>query len=99
MVEELQNEFEKLTNQARFIQMIVDKTLVISNKKRVDIIAELRKLQFRAFPTIKKAKEAGETEPAAEDEDEEEDDVDTHGTDYDYLLNMRISSLTRERVS
>ncbi|KAJ6465246.1 hypothetical protein DFH09DRAFT_1487200 [Mycena vulgaris] len=30
---ELQNIFEKLTNQARFIEMIVDKELVISNRK------------------------------------------------------------------
>ena len=78
--------------------MIVDKELVISNKKKVDVIAELRKLQFRPFPTIKKAKDAGETEQAAEDEDEDEE-VENNGTDYDYLLNMRISSLTRERVS
>lgn len=77
--------------------MIVDKTLVISNKKKVDIMTELRKLQFRPFPTIKKAKDAGETEQAVEDEDEDEDD--SNGTDYDYLLNMRISSLTKERVS
>ena len=51
MAEELQTEFERLTNQARFIQMIVDKELVISNKKKVDVIAELRKLQFRPFPS------------------------------------------------
>ncbi|KAJ7037442.1 DNA topoisomerase II [Mycena alexandri] len=50
---ELQNAFEKLTNQARF---------------KVDIIADLKKHKFRPFPKISKAKEAGEAEDALEDD-------------------------------
>jgi DNA topoisomerase-2 len=89
--------FEKLTNQARFIKMIVDKELVISNRKRVDIIADLRKHKFRAFPKIKKAKEAGEEEDALEQE-QEQDEGTSNGNDYDYLLGMAIASLTKEKV-
>jgi DNA topoisomerase-2 len=88
---ELQNVFEKLTNQARFVKMIVDKELVISNRKKADIIVDLKKHKFRPFPKIKKAKEAGEEEEALEDDT-------SSGSDYDYLLGMAISSLTKEKV-
>ncbi|KAJ7674423.1 DNA topoisomerase II [Mycena rosella] len=93
---ELQNIFEKLTNQARFIKMIVDKELVISNRKKVDIIVDLKRHKFRGFPKISKAKEAGEEEDALEDE---ADKMDTSNAgDFDYLLGMAISSLTKEKI-
>ncbi|RMZ90974.1 hypothetical protein DV736_g1814, partial [Chaetothyriales sp. CBS 134916] len=41
---------KKLTNQARFVQMIIDGKLVISKKKKSVLIAELRKLDFDPFP-------------------------------------------------
>lgn len=97
MASQLQLELERLTNQARFIHMIVTKDLVVSGRKKVDIVAELRKRDFRPFPKVAKAKAAGETEEVVEEEDEEEDD--SKGIhDYDYLLNMAISSLTKEKV-
>ena len=98
MASALQLDLEKLTNQARFVQMIVDKTLVVSGRKKVDIVADLRKLDFRPFPKISKAKEAGEDEPTVEQEEEEEEDSDDDKNAYDYLLNMAIHSLTREKV-
>ena len=106
MANALQLDLEKLTNQARFVQMIVDKTLVVSGRKKVDIVADLRKKNFRPFAKIQKAKEAGENEPTAADEqenveeDESEDEKDSSAgiNDYDYLLNMAISSLTKEKV-
>ena len=99
MAGQLQLEFERLTNQARFVQMIVDKTLVVSARKRAEIISDLRKKNFRPFPKIKKAKAAGETEPTVEeDQEEEEEDEGNGANDYDYLLNMAISSLTKEKV-
>ncbi|KAJ6573911.1 DNA topoisomerase II [Mycena vulgaris] len=89
---ELQNIFEKLTNQARFIKMIVDKELVISNRKKVDIIVDLKKHKFRPFPKISKARENGEEEEALEEADQ------SNGGDFDYLLGMAISSLTKEKI-
>lgn len=75
--------------------MIIDKELVVSNRKKADIVAELRKKQFRPFPKVTKAKAAGETEDVVEDEDAESDgDL----SDYDYLLGMAIWSLTKEKV-
>ncbi|KAF7306385.1 DNA topoisomerase 2 [Mycena indigotica] len=101
---ELQLAFERLTNQARFVKMIVDRQLTVSNRKKADIVADLRKHNFRAFPKIKKAKDAGEDEPVVEEpeSDEEEEDAvgngKTNPTDFDYLLQMAISSLTKEKM-
>ena len=96
MANELQDQLDKLSNQARFIRMIVSKELVISGRKKIDIIAELRKKDFRPFSKIKKAKSAGETEEVIEEEEEEGDSPGS--SDYDYLLGMAISSLTKEKV-
>ncbi|KAJ6498011.1 DNA topoisomerase II [Mycena vitilis] len=92
----LQDAFEKLTNQARFVKMIVDKELIINSRKKAEIILDLKRHKFRPFPKISKAKEAGEQEDALEQE--EEDAGTSHGNDYDYLLGMAISSLTREKI-
>jgi DNA topoisomerase-2 len=94
----LQTQLDRLNNQARFIQMIVNKQLSVSNRKKGDIVHELRKLDFRAFPKVSKAKAAGETEDVPLDPDEEEPDEVGTDADFDYLLGMQIWSLTREKV-
>jgi len=94
---ELQTQLDRLNNQARFIQMIVNKQLSVSNRKKGDIVHELRKLGFRPFPKVSKAKAAGETEEVVPDPDEEEPEEGT-GADFDYLLGMQIWSLTKEKV-
>lgn len=88
---------EKLTNQGRFVQMIIDKKLNVSNRRKADIVADLRKHQFRAFPKNKSAKEAGENEDAAEDDDEGKVEGEML-SDFDYLLGMPIWSLTKEKI-
>ena len=92
LANELQMAFEKLVNQARFVQMIVKKELVISNRKKVDIVVDLRRHNFRPFSKTS-TNTSGETEPAEEDNEEEGTQ-----TDFDYLLGMAISSLTKEKV-
>lgn len=73
--------------------MIVEKKLTVSNKKKQDLEVELRSLKFKGFPKVKKALDAGEDEPALEEEDE------AQAGEYDYLLGMAIWSLTKEKVS
>lgn len=94
MAGELQDQLEKFTNQARFVKMIVDKQLSVSNRKKADIVAELRKKEFRPFPKVLKAKDSGETEDVVEEEEEDQGS----DSDYDYLLGMAIWSLTKEKV-
>lgn len=79
------------------MQMIIDKKLIIAKRKKADLVAELRKLEFRPFSKVAKAKAAGEDEAAADDEDKEEEATGT-SSDYDYLLGMAIWSLTEEKV-
>ncbi|KAF9569788.1 type II DNA topoisomerase [Agrocybe pediades] len=95
MANELQTMFERLSNQARFVQMIIDKKLVVSNRKKADIVADLRKFEFRPFP-----KAAGKQKAEQADEEEEDDDAGDTGSasDFDYLLGMAIWSLTKEKV-
>ncbi|THH30396.1 hypothetical protein EUX98_g3787 [Antrodiella citrinella] len=96
MANELQEQLDKVSNQARFIKMIVDKELIISGRKKADIVVELKKKNFRPLPKTKKIRAAGETDDIQDDDEDEE--VAGASTDYDYLLNMSISSLTRERI-
>jgi len=77
--------------------MIISKELVVSNRKKADIVEELRQKKFRPFPKAAKAKAAGETENAEED-DEAEEAASGTSTDYDYLLGMAIWCLTKEKV-
>lgn len=96
LADELNKQFEKLSNQARFVQMIIKKELVVSNKKKAALVEELRGLKFRPFPKTKKRENTGlELEGAAALEEEEE----SLASDYDYLLGMAIWSLTAEKVS
>lgn len=78
--------------------MIVDKELIVANRKKRDIVAQLRKLEFRPFPKISKAKAAGENEEVLDPDADEPEEVGTDA-DYDYLLGMAIWSLTEEKVS
>ena len=98
LANELQLQFEKLSNQARFVKMIVSKELVVSNRKKADIVEELRQKKFRPFPNVAKAKAAGETEDVEENDEAEEAPASGTSTDYDYLLGMAIWSLTKEKV-
>jgi DNA topoisomerase II len=97
LANELQNQLERFNNQARFVKMIIDKEIIVANRKKADIMVELRKKNFRPFPKVTKAKAAGETEEVvgADDDDEE---TTPGATDYDYLLGMAIWSLTKEKV-
>ncbi|EMD00619.1 hypothetical protein BAUCODRAFT_144266 [Baudoinia panamericana UAMH 10762] len=104
MLAEMQRELEKLSNQARFVKMIIDGKLVVSKKKKAVLVAELQKLGFTRFPKVVDAKKEGEfeavIEPGTEGEESNADDADTAAgaSDYDYLLGMAIWSLTQERV-
>lgn len=75
--------------------MIIHKELVVSNRKKLDIVTDLRRHKFRPFPKVSGAKASGEDEEAEEDEDNNAGDL----ADYDYLLGMAIWSLTKEKVS
>lgn len=76
-------QLEKLTNQVRFIQMIIKKELVVSGRKKAEIEKDLKTKGFKQFPKIAKAVAAGETEETVEDEE----DAGASGG-YEYLLTV-----------
>lgn len=84
----MQKQLEKLSNQARFIQMIIDGKLVVSKKKKVDLVAELKQKNFKPFPKVSDAAKEGELEPVVENEDEPDNDVEASANAYDYLLGV-----------
>jgi len=98
-LEEMNKELDRMTNQARFVQMIIDNKLVVSRKKKQVLVAELQRLSFKPFPKVEDARKAGEFEAVVEEEESDEsEEVQAGANDYDYLLGMAIWSLTQERV-
>lgn len=98
----LRNQLTKLSEQAKFVKLIIEKKLSIANRKKVDIIAELKRLDFPAFDKNNVPTKQTSIEEAAVEIDEEElpedvEDPRKHFPTFDYLLGMSILSLTKER--
>ena len=88
MLSEMNRELEKFTNQARFVQMIIDGKLVVSKKKKLVLVQELKEKGFKAFAKKAEAIKEGELAPIADNDDEEEEDSQTGAAAYDYLLGV-----------
>lgn len=86
MLKEMGKQLMKYTNQARFVQMIIKKELVVSGRKRSEIIEDLMKKKFDKISNKAEAQKAGETEDTVEEEDS------TVGDGYNYLLGVRTRS-------
>jgi DNA topoisomerase-2 len=85
----LQKELTKMSNQAKFIKMIIDGKLIVSKKKKAVLVQELKKLGFTPFPKVDDAKKNGEVEDAQQDDEEsEETETEVSANDYDYLLGV-----------
>jgi DNA topoisomerase-2 len=82
----LREELEKLDNKVRFVQSVISGKLVISNKKKSDLLAELKAQGFKAFSAKISAA------------NEEDEIADIEEGNYDYLLGMKLWSLTQEKV-
>jgi DNA topoisomerase-2 len=83
----MQKELDRGTNQARFIQMIIDGKLVVAKKKKLDLIAELKQMGFKSFPKIADTSKEGKLESTSDNE-ESNKDVATGANGYDYLLGV-----------
>lgn len=114
MANRLQWEVERLSHQVRFIKMIIEKELTVTNKPHKRVISELESL---GFPRINKEGKPSYGKPdeqikeIADDEMIDDEEGDEDGADdnkmingpeevygsYEYLLGMRIWSLTKER--
>ena len=116
MSERLQWEVEKLSFQVKFIKMIIEKELTVTNKPRNVVIDELEGLGFPRINSIGKPyygklnTTTSDSKDSNSDIEVDSDDSDDNNKDnaeingpeetfgsHDYLLGMRIWSLTKER--
>ncbi|KPI40324.1 DNA topoisomerase 2 [Cyphellophora attinorum] len=98
MLETMHKELTRLTNMARFVQMIVDGELIVAKKRKAKLVVELQELKFKAFAKEKDAAKAGEKADAVEEDEEQDAEINAQASAYDYLLGMPIWSLTQERI-
>ncbi|XP_009947168.1 PREDICTED: DNA topoisomerase 2-alpha, partial [Leptosomus discolor] len=92
-------ESAKLSNQARFILEKIDGKIVIENKPKKELIQVLVQRGYESDP-VKAWKESQNKVAQEEEEEEEESDKESAaatGPDFNYLLNMPLWYLTKEK--
>jgi DNA topoisomerase-2 len=94
LLEKMRREVKILDNKARFVEEVCSGDLVVSNRKRAELLADLQEKGYDLFP--KEDKKAEEEEEANEEIDNASDADLAKG--YEYLLGMKIWSLTFERA-
>ncbi|XP_075578810.1 DNA topoisomerase 2-alpha [Pelecanus crispus] len=89
-------ESAKLSNQARFILEKIDGKIVIENKPKKELIQVLIQRGYESDP-VKAWKESQNKEEEEEEEESEKESVAATGPDFNYLLNMPLWYLTKEK--
>ena len=99
LVERMGREKRILSNKARFVEEVCSGDLVVSNRKRVDLLRDLEERGYELFP-----KDPKKTSSDSEEDNEEEDSEEDSASDaelakgYEYLLGLKIWSLTKEKA-
>ena len=95
LLDRIVRELSILENKARFVEEVCNEDLVVSNRKRKDLLEELKEQKYDLHPKDEDGDEQ-------EDEKEDSNEIDTSDDDlakgYEYLLGMKIWSLTHERA-
>jgi DNA topoisomerase-2 len=103
LAEKITSEWDKLDNRVKFVTAVIAGELVVANRKKQDLVADLRKRGFKALPMCAEKKMSTQDADADENENENENGGGAArggagGDEYDYLLSMKLWSLTAERV-
>ncbi|KAI8997263.1 DNA topoisomerase [Pilobolus umbonatus] len=83
----LKDEYERLDNKAKFIELVISKKLIYVNRKEEDVIEDMQK------HGLKKLYPRKTTSVLAVDDDTPED-----GTGYEYLFSINVRGFTIEKV-
>jgi DNA topoisomerase-2 len=94
LLEKMRRELKILDNKARFVEEVCKGDLVVSSRKRTELLAELQEREYDLFPKENQKMDGDEVE---EEFDESATDADL-AKGYEYLLGMKIWSLTFERA-
>ncbi|OMH85453.1 DNA topoisomerase 2 [Zancudomyces culisetae] len=81
LVQQMQEEYERLDNKARFVLEIIQKKLVVQNKKKDVIVQELFDKGFKQFPP--KGKSPSSKSSSAQNADSKSDSNGSDGTNSD----------------
>lgn len=98
LLKNLRQELLRLANKVRFITGVVEGEIVVSNRKRADLLQELRSKQFTPFPRAKNYEPAVAGTETQDDDGEAAAGTEDGARDYEYLLSMAIGSLTSEKI-
>jgi DNA topoisomerase II len=88
---------QTLCVQVRFILAVISGQLIINNRKRKEIEADLENDGYDKMPKADSHKR-NMPQSASADASEEDEAVDATAKSYEYLLSMAISNLTEEKV-
>jgi DNA topoisomerase-2 len=110
----LQKDWSKLDNKVRFLLAVISGSIKVNNRKKSELLAQLKAEGYDTFApegrkgTKAKAKVAGGVDDGGDDSDTSDSESasgdDTKGSQselvrgYDYLLSLKLWSLTKERV-
>lgn len=95
MLQKLRDQIKLLSNKARFVLSVVEGKLVVNNRKKQELLEELIAEGYDQIAP--KTKKKSDSEDSNESEEEDINVADA-SRGYDYLLSMKIWSLTKERV-
>ena len=98
MLQKLRDERKMLENKTRFIEGVITGELVIHNRRKSNLLSMLREHQFDCI--VPSSSSTGHENEHEHDDDPEEQDTTTNTLTrgYDYLLSMKLWSLTNERI-
>jgi len=95
----LTREHSTLANKARFVEAVCDGSFKISNRKKAELLKDLQKQGYASFEKEDKKKKQASADGDSDDEDSDDEDVGAvSAKGYDYLLGMKLWSLSREKV-
>lgn len=88
LTDRLRRDKELLDAKVKFVLMVIRGELIVSNRKKIDLLQDLRAKGFKSYHEIYSKQSAGATSSVGSEA----------GGAFDYLLGMPIWSLTMERV-
>ncbi|KAG0688568.1 DNA topoisomerase 2 [Pichia californica] len=75
MVKEYSNQLEKISSQAKFVKMIIDRSLIVGNKQKKILIEELRELDFPGFDKQNEPVQMKHSSVKVENDDSSDEEV------------------------
>jgi len=93
MVKNLRKEQNMLSNKARFVEEVCSGSLVVNNRKKVELLEDLQTRGYDLFE-----KNTNDNNDDSDDEDEDSPSTSDLSKGYEYLLGMKLWNLTYEKV-